>query len=133
MLFFLNLGTNWNNKCLVVLSIAFVHWRLPLKLTITWFNSEYSNSLELTSKLTKRWKLVWKVVIFILRCVFLTLKVDTNKTTTLHQTICTWIALENYDNNDQQFNSHGFLIKFSLIIWYIDFVMTTYILNVDVC
>jgi len=47
---------------------------------------------------------------------FLTLKVATNKTTTLHQTICTWIALENYDNNDQQFNSHDFLIKFSLII-----------------
>ena len=36
--------------------------------------------------------------------------------------------LEIYNNNDQQFNWHDFLIKFSLIICNIDFVMTTYIL-----
>ena len=29
--------------------------------------------------------------------------------------------------------THGFLINFSLIIWYIDFLMTTYIFNVYVC
>ena len=36
------------------------------------------------------------------------LKVATNETSTLHLTICTWIELENYYNNDQQFNSHDF-------------------------
>ena len=41
--------------------------------------------------------------------------------------------LEIYNNNDQPFNRHDFLIKSSLIIWYIDFVMTTYLLNVHVC
>ena len=44
--------------------------------------------------------------------------------------ICTWIALEVYNNNDQQFNTHHFLLKLSLIYWYIDFVMIKYILNV---
>jgi len=33
----------------------------------------------------------------------------------------------------KQFDIHDFLIKFSLISWYIDFVMTTYISNVHVC
>ena len=42
----------------------------------------------------------------------------------------TWIALEKYDNNDQQFNRHDFLIKLNLSI---DFLMTTYIWNVHVC
>jgi len=40
------------------------------------------------------------------------LKVATNETTTLHLTICTWIALEIYNNNDQQFNRHDFLRQF---------------------
>jgi len=31
-------------------------------------------------------------------------------------TICTWITLEIYNDNDQQFNRHDFLIKFNLII-----------------
>ena len=43
------------------------------------------------------------------------------------------IAFENYNTNGQQLNRHNFLIQFSLIIWYIDFVMTTYVLNVHVC
>jgi len=30
------------------------------------------------------------------------------KQTTLHLTICTWIELENYHKNDQQFNRHHF-------------------------
>jgi len=29
------------------------------------------------------------------------IKVATNETTTLHLTICTWLALENYNNNNQ--------------------------------
>jgi len=40
--------------------------------------------------------------------VFKNLKVVTNETSTLHKTICTRIALENYNNNDQQFNRHDF-------------------------
>ena len=38
--------------------------------------------------------------------------------------------LENYNSNEQKFNRHDVLINFSLTIWYIDFVMTMYILNV---
>jgi len=42
-----------------------------------------------------------------------------------------FLVIENYKkNNDQQFTRHEFLIKFSLIILYIDFVFTMYILNV---
>jgi len=56
-------------------------------------------------------KLIYlKVVFLILSCFFQTLKVATNETHTLHYTICTWIALVIYDNNDQQFNSTLFLI-----------------------
>ena len=40
--------------------------------------------------------------------IFPILNVATNKTTTLHLTICTRIALENYNSNDQQFNTHDF-------------------------
>jgi len=43
------------------------------------------------------------------------------------------LALENFTNNDQQLNTHDFLIKFNLSIWYIDFVMATYIINGHVC
>ena len=41
------------------------------------------------------------------------LKVATTEATTctLHLTISTWIALENYNNNDQQFNTHGSLFR----------------------
>ena len=42
----------------------------------------------------------------------------------------TWIALEKYNNNDQQFNRHDFLIKLNLSI---DFLMTRFIVNVNVC
>ena len=56
------------------------------------------------------------------------LKVAINETSTLHQTICTWIALGNDNYYDHQVNRHDFLINFSLIVWYIDFVMTMYIL-----
>jgi len=42
------------------------------------------------------------------------------------------MVLENYNNNKQQFNRLDFLIMFSLIIWYIDFEITTYILNVHI-
>ena len=38
--------------------------------------------------------------------IFQTLKVTTNESTTLHKTICTPLALEVYDNNDQKFNRH---------------------------
>jgi len=48
--------------------------------------------------------------------IFQFLKVATNETLTLHLTILTWIALEIYNNNDQRFNRHDFLIKFSLIV-----------------
>ena len=44
------------------------------------------------------------------------LKVATNKTITLHSPICTRLALKLNNNNDQQFNRHDFLIKFSPII-----------------
>jgi len=37
------------------------------------------------------------------------LKVATNKTSSLHQTICTYTTLENYNNNDKPFNRHDFL------------------------
>ena len=40
--------------------------------------------------------------------IFQFLRVSKNKTSTLHQTICSWIALEIYNNNDQQFNRHDF-------------------------
>ena len=45
-----------------------------------------------------------KVVSLILRLKFL--NVVTNEISTLHLTICTWIVLENYNNNDQQLNRH---------------------------
>ena len=48
--------------------------------------------------------------------IFKNLKVATNETSSLHQTICTWMALEIYNNNNQQFNRHDFLIKFSLSV-----------------
>ena len=48
--------------------------------------------------------------------IFQFFKVATNETSTLHLTICTRIALETYNNNEQQFNRHDFLKKFSLII-----------------
>ena len=38
-----------------------------------------------------------------------------------------------YNNNDQQFNRYDILTKFCLIIWSIDFLMTTYNLNIHVC
>ena len=37
-------------------------------------------------------------------------------------TICTRIVLENYNNNYQQFNRHDFLIKFNLIIDFVEVV-----------
>jgi len=37
------------------------------------------------------------------------------------------------NNNDEQFNRHDFLIKFNLIILYIDFIMTMYLLIIHVC
>ena len=50
-----------------------------------------------------------KVVSLVVRSIFFQiLKVATNETFTLHSAICTWIALEIYNNNDQQFNRHGF-------------------------
>jgi len=42
------------------------------------------------------------------------------------------IALGNYNNIDQQFNTHDFLKKSSLSIWYMGFVITTYILDFHV-
>ena len=36
------------------------------------------------------------------------LKVATHETTTLQLAICIKITLENYNNNDQQFNRHDF-------------------------
>ena len=53
--------------------------------------------------------------------IFQILQVATNETSTLYLTICTWKVLEIYNNNDQQFNRHDFLIRFSLLI---GFVMT---------
>ena len=44
-----------------------------------------------------------KDVILILRLTNQILKVATNETTNLLETICTRIALEIYNNNDQQF------------------------------
>ena len=38
------------------------------------------------------------------------LKVASNETFTMH-TICTWIVLEIFYNNDQQYNRHDFLKK----------------------
>ena len=35
------------------------------------------------------------------------------------------VYIKNYNNIDQHFNRHDFLITFSLIIWYINFVMTS--------
>ena len=50
-----------------------------------------------------------KVVSLVVRSIFFQiLKVATNETFTLHSAICTWISLEIYNNNDQQFNRHGF-------------------------
>ena len=45
---------------------------------------------------------------------FQILKVATNEPSTLHLTICTWIALENYNNNDQQVNRQFFLFTSKL-------------------
>ena len=41
--------------------------------------------------------------------------------------------LKSINTYDQQLNRHNVLKKFSLIIWYVDFVMTTNILIVHVC
>ena len=35
------------------------------------------------------------------------------------------------DNNDQEFNRHDVLMKSSLIIWYVDCVMTTHLRQKD--
>ena len=48
--------------------------------------------------------------------IFQKLKVVTNETSTLHLTMRTWMALEIYTNNDQQFDRHNFLIQFCRII-----------------
>jgi len=47
-------------------------------------------------------------VILILSFFLQFLKVATNETSTLHLTIYTWIWLEIYNNNDQQFNVANF-------------------------
>jgi len=47
------------------------------------------------------------------------LKVATNKTSTLHLTLCTWRALENYSTNDQQFTVNAptqYLFNFVVVI-----------------
>ena len=44
--------------------------------------------------------------------IFQILKVATNETSTLHKTTCTRIVIENYDNNYQQYNRHGFRWRF---------------------
>ena len=50
------------------------------------------------------------IIVFIINTSFIArdniLKVATNETSTLHLTSCTLVELENYNNNDQQFNSH---------------------------
>ena len=47
---------------------------------------------------------------------FQILKVATNEPSTLHLTICTWIVLENYNNNDQQVNRHFIFIYLKIRI-----------------
>ena len=50
------------------------------------------------------------IIVFIINTSFIArdtiLKVVTIETSTLHLTSCTLVELENYNNNDQQFNSH---------------------------
>ena len=73
----------------------------------------FGQNLTYKNRVVCPWLL--KVMILMLRylcCFFQIWKVATNETTTLHSTICTRIALENYNNTDHQFSKHDFQWQF---------------------